>query len=625
MKFTNSDPDVARPLPEGSFIYSGFANDNIELIKEWQLKDRSLWASLVDQFRNGLDNEKRRWRCEYWGKLMRGAAMTYLYTLDDELYAILEETVEDLLSTQDELGRITSYDAEHEFSGWDIWGRKYVLLGLRHFIEISKSSELNDRIISAMKAEADYIIEKVGGGISQIPIDDTSTYWLAMNSHSILEPMVCLYNITGEQRYLDFSAYIVDNGGVAGEGNNIFELAYENDKAPFQYPASKAYEMMSCFEGLLEYARVTGEEKWKTAVINFANRLYETDITIIGCAGCTHEQLDNATVKQTDDTYKGLMQETCVTVTWMKLCYQLLRLTGESKYAEWIETASYNALLGAVNTERRTTNLGFHFDSYSPLMLNTRGRAAGGLMPLDCPEASEYLEGTRFFGCCTAIAAAGLALMPLYSVMKTDNGIQINEYFCGSFNYTSKNGDQVMIRTETDYPYDGYIKMTVNAEPSEDGDADEYEIKLRLPSYSKNTVVKINGIQRKTDPDSGFFAETAVWKNGDVIEIEADVRPRAICPFGEYGKGRYLAIKAGAIVLARDARLGGDISKPVSISAGSDGLVENIVLSEADAFDNRICYELDGGGEKIKLVDYAAAGKTWDEESLMTAWLPIDN
>ena len=624
MKFTNSDSDVARPLPEGSFIYSGFANDNIELIKEWQLKDSDLWSSLVDQFRNGLDNEKRRWRSEYWGKLMRGAAMTYIYTLDDGLYAVLEETVEDLLSTQDEFGRITSYDVEHEFSGWDIWGRKYVLLGLRHFLEISRSSELNDRIIAAMEAEADYIVEKVGNGISQIPLDDTSTYWLAMNSHSILEPMICLYNITGQQRYLDFSSYIVENGGIAGEGNNIFELAFENEKAPFEYPANKAYEMMSCFEGLLEYARVTGEEKWKTTVINFTNKLHDTDITIIGCAGCMHEQLDNATVKQTDDTNKGLMQETCVTVTWMKLCYQLLRLTGEAKYAEWIERASYNALLGAVNTERCTTNSGFHFDSYSPLIVNTRGRFNGGFMPLNAPESGEYAPETKFFGCCTAIASAGLALMPIYSVMETENGIQVNEYFCGSFNFTTKNGHQTMVKTETNYPYDGYVKMSFDAENDENGEAEEFEIKFRLPSYSKNTVLKINGEQRKANTADGFFAEKRAWKSGDIVEIYIDVRPRVIYPFGKYGYGKYLAIEAGAIVLARDARLGGDVSKPVSIGVGSDGFVENIALSETDAFDNRICYELDSNGEKVKLVDYAAAGKTWDEKSLMTAWLPTD-
>ena len=615
MSFTRVEKDVARSLPQGAFVYSGFANENIELIQSWQLKDAELWKLLVEQFRNGLDNEKGRWRSEYWGKMMRGAAMTYSYTLDDGLYAVLEETVYDLLSTQDELGRITSYDTEHEFTGWDIWGRKYVLLGLQHFMEISKSEELNERITSAMMAHADYIIEKIGIGISQIPIGETSTYWLAMNSHTILEPMVRLYNLTGEERYLDFASYIVENGGIGGEGNNIFELALENKLAPFEYPTNKAYEMMSCFEGLLEYTRVTGEEKWYRAVINFVDKLVDTDITIIGCAGCTHELFDNSKLEQTNAEKTGIMQETCVTVTWMKLCYQLLRLTGEPKYAEYIEKASYNALLGAVNTERCTTNSGFHFDSYSPLLLNTRGRFNGGYLALT---ADPEKDG-KFFGCCTAIAAAGLALMPIYSVMSIENGVLVNEYFNGSFNFFDKDEKQTSVKVETSYPYDKNIKMTVNTDSES-----EFEIRLRIPSWSKNTKVLLCGESVENKIEGNTLSIVRKWCDGDTVELELDMRPRAIYPFGENNpaKDKYVAIEAGPIVLARDARLFGDISAPVEIKVDKDGYVENISRSANDAFSTQVCYELDSCGEKIKLVDYASAGKTWDESSLMTAWIP---
>ena len=50
------------------------------------------------------------------------------YSHDAELYEILETTVVELLETEDEFGRISSYTMETEFGGWDMWGRKYVLL-----------------------------------------------------------------------------------------------------------------------------------------------------------------------------------------------------------------------------------------------------------------------------------------------------------------------------------------------------------------------------------------------------------------------------------------------------------------------------------------------------------------
>ena len=67
--------------------------------------------------------------------MMRGACFT-LASLPageetDELYAVLEITVRDLLTTQDGLGRISTYSAEKEFRGWDLWGRKYVMLPRR--------------------------------------------------------------------------------------------------------------------------------------------------------------------------------------------------------------------------------------------------------------------------------------------------------------------------------------------------------------------------------------------------------------------------------------------------------------------------------------------------------------
>ena len=115
------------------------------------------------------------------------------------------------------------------------------------------------------------------------------------------------------------------------------------------------------------------------------------------------------------------------------------------------------------------------------------------------------------------------------------------------------------------------------------------------------------------------------WRDGDTVELELDMRPRVVYPFGENnpGKDKFVAIEAGPVVLARDARLGGDISLPVEVKVDEEGYVENVSLSKNDAFSTQICYELDSFGEKIKLIDYSSAGKTWDESSFMTAWLPI--
>ena len=123
-------------------IYTGRVAETVDFTIEKQLKDKALWKKFANQFRVRLDSDDQGWRGEYWGKMMRGGCLMYRYSADEELYETLNFAVEELLTTMDELGRISSYTVETEFSGWDLWSRKYVLSGLQHFYSICKDEDL---------------------------------------------------------------------------------------------------------------------------------------------------------------------------------------------------------------------------------------------------------------------------------------------------------------------------------------------------------------------------------------------------------------------------------------------------------------------------------------------------
>ena len=117
-----------------SFRLNKLENKMIEFIEEEQLFNTKLWKLFTEQFKAGnVDDENLGWRGEYWGKMMRGACITYKYTQSSKLYGILEKTVYDLLDAQDELGRFSTYSVGNEYKGWDLWSRKYILFGLLHF------------------------------------------------------------------------------------------------------------------------------------------------------------------------------------------------------------------------------------------------------------------------------------------------------------------------------------------------------------------------------------------------------------------------------------------------------------------------------------------------------------
>lgn len=619
--------------------FNGFMDKAIKYIEEFQLLRPDLWERFVQQFREDADYEAG-WRGEYWGKMMRGACFTYSYTRNSELFDMLKATVEEMMNSADETGRISSYGIDHEFDGWDIWSRKYVLLGMQYFMEICDDEAFNGRIIESMKTQLDYIISKIGPAEEgKKPITDASRHWRGLNSCSLLEPVVRLYTITGEQRYFDFATYIVNIGGT--DVQNVFELAYEGNLYPYQYSITKAYEMTSCFEGLLEYYRVTGIEKHKTSVINFANLVLESDFTIIGSSGCTHELFDHSTVRQANTDNCVIQQETCVTVTIMKFFSQLALITGETKYIDAFETSLYNAYLGAINTDKviEPTLLEEHpdwaieplpFDSYSPLTAGTRGNGIGGL---------KLMSDNHYYGCCACIGAAGNGLTSRIALLTTEKGFAYNLYFDGSISSKTPAGNDITFKTETKYPVCGNIKITVQADAEE-----TFELLIRNPEWSKDTAITVNG--ESVAVNDGYVAIERNWHSGDVVEISLDMRTRAIrpIPYGEqvimnvvWGHNymatnydredpmakHHIALLRGPIVLAQENRLGYSVDEPVDIAVDAEGYVD-VIFPDKDIAPYEHILEVKvplTDGTYMTVTDYSSAGKLWTTESKMAAWI----
>ncbi|MBQ2880760.1 MAG: glycoside hydrolase family 127 protein [Clostridia bacterium] len=595
--------------------FGGVFAKMLKFTEENQIKDVSLWKKFAHQFKFNSDDRDNGWRCEYWGKMMRGAASVCAYTQDEELYKILEDSVRDLLTAQDENGRISSYSPEVEFHGWDIWGRKYVMLGLQYFYEICDDERLKADIISSMCRHLDYIIAKIGK--DKLKITETSTFWLCANSCSILEPVVRLYKFTGKKEYMDFADYIVDVCHGSENELTIFKLALENELLPHEYPEQKAYETMSCFEGLAEYYRLTGIEKYKTAVVNFAEKVRNNEISIIGCSGCTHEIFDNTRLSQVDPAFNDIMQETCVSVTWMKFCGQVLRLTGDPVYADCIENTFYNAFLGAVNTHKIDVKVssegksysGFlPFDSYSALRAFEKGVLTGGM---------KVMSDGSFYGCCACISPMAFGTLAFHTVLRSSDGIILNFYHDGVVSAETPSGKNVKFNMKTEYPYGNSVKIAVNCEE------EQFVLALRIPQWSKITKISLNF--EDISVKNGYTSIEKVWKTGDLIEIEFDSRVFRINPPEDSPyKNSYVALRKGALILAADRRMGIDPDAFVSVKFNGDGTVDGVCVSNDCIPDAELTVAVPTtDGSEMKLIDYSSAGKTFSKESTYAAWLKI--
>ena len=68
-----------------------------------------------------------------------------------------------------------------------------------YFMETYSKPDFEE--IGLNRVELKHAIENIGSGKKEIT--SASRHWLGMNSSSILEPIMKLYNITKEKRYLD--------------------------------------------------------------------------------------------------------------------------------------------------------------------------------------------------------------------------------------------------------------------------------------------------------------------------------------------------------------------------------------------------------------------------------------
>lgn len=641
VNYKRTETDVLFSDPEVTLSEAGNFTGVIDYITKSQLIRPDLWTRFVSQFKLHSDDSNRGWRGEYWGKMMRGAAFVYSLTKDKELYDTMTDTINDMLTAEDELGRISSYSVDCEFQGWDLWCRKYVLLGMQYYAEICDDPALIQRLIASMKRQADYLISKLGpASEGKLRITRASTCWRGLNSSSILEPIVRLYDLTGEQKYLVFASYIVSEGGI--QLTDIFELAYKDTTDPYQYPVTKAYEMMSCFEGLLEYYRATGIEKHKQAVVRFARRVINSDITIIGSAGCTHELFDHSAARQTDTAYQGIMQETCVTVTWMKFCWQLLSLTGDPVFADKFEESLYNAYLGSVNTKNIVNTEVIKklsaeaipepltFDSYSPLLPGTRGRQIGGC---------QVMPDKHLYGCCACIGAAGAGLISKVAGMISEKGVAVNLYMDAVLALRTPENQPLSLSVSGNYPAEGNVSIAVALDRPE-----RFTVSLRIPGWSRATAVRVNG--EEVQVTEGYTNIERVWEKGDRIELCLDMRTRVIhaprCEhdilmtarsweldisyptvFTESPDAKFhIALRRGPVILARDARLGENVDSPVNIKYDLDGVVA-AEPSDSARFEKIVEFKIPQvDGSFITVVDYGSAGKTWDENSRVACWMP---
>ena len=593
--------DVFTPLPAGSVELTNYLENDIRnSIQHWQ-KEAVPYPRLVEFFRSGHPQFALG---EMWGKAVRSGSMFYRYRADEELRQILAATVADLLSTTRSNGSISCAPPElqPESGGGDMWERKYVLLGLSQYY---RQVEQDPAVLRAMEREAQSIIDQVGPAPK---VDITTLGWSAnkIESSSLLEPMMRLYFLTGKPQYLDFASYIIQQGGCAG--SDLFQQAYDGVWPRLMgnvYP--KAYEMLSVFEGLAEYYRATGDKRWMQCLRNMYEGVRDRELTILGNGGADQpyfpqwygEAWSDTRFEQTNPKQTRMM-ETCIGVTWMKFCSQMLRLTGNPETVDLIERYVYNGLLGAMKPSG---------DGFSYVNL------------LNGEKVTNHGWGWDFDGrpvtCCNLNGPMGLAYIPFVLAMQAKEGPVVNLYNAARIRAKSETGADVEMEVRTDFPRDSHVEILVTPERRE-----TFTLRLRIPGWSQRTECRINGRRVKEVQSGTYLMLRRRWKRGDRVSLRFDMRCHLIpAPHGTNRDGdHFQALIYGPIVLARDENTDPHYMQPVSITASAAQEV-SIQPTTPTLSGTRMEFIVPTTDGPIHMVDYASVNG-WEGKHVCT-WLPV--
>ena len=585
------------------------------------------------------------WQTEFWGKWMHSSVAYLRYATDEkckvesvkckvaeELDSKIERGIGRMLSSQEPGGYIGNYpDALRCGEGWDVWGMKYTLMGFLHYydwkckVENEKCKVEADAALEAAKKLCDYVIGEIGpNGKRGRELWQTGN-WSGYASSSILEPVVWLYKRCGEKKYLDFAAYIVEGMAKPEKGPRLIDLALkgvsvaDRNEPDFKGGAewsyvckhgrSKAYEMMSCYQGLLDYVEVKSEElkveseelkNLRKAAIMTANDIVKEEVNLAG--GCASSEAWFHGARKQHLPYIHL-QETCVTTTWMRFCEKLLEVTDNPKWADQIERTFYNAYLGALRSD------GGEFAAYTPLTGN-RGRGMNHcFMHTDCCTAN----GPRGFLC---------FLKELFTTR--GDAATFNFYSSSLVKGELPNGRKVAFDMYSLYPRTDYVRIVSHAEGA-------VPVRLRIPAWSARTEVKLNGKALDGVKAGSYFTIDRDWKLGDIVELKFDM------PVVAHTLDHHIAFTRGPVLLARDSRFAdGDLTEPFrrGIKGGQAMPTFAAVQTPSDDIWMAFSATLPIGSHTenpeasnpstVFFCDYASAGNTWTRANFYRTWFPVE-
>ncbi|MBR0037792.1 MAG: glycoside hydrolase family 127 protein [Bacteroidales bacterium] len=351
--------------------------------------------------------------------------------------------------------------------------------------------------------------------------------------------VVEMWRETRNPRYLDLAQQLIAIRSQVENGTDD-----NQDRVPFedQYEAmGHAVRSTYLYAGVADICAEVGPDHnhWMDNLTSIWQDIVNRKMYITGGCGALYDGTSPDGTNYTPDSIQKVHQsfgrpfqlpnstahnETCANIGNMLFNWRMLELTGEGKYADVAETCMLNSVLSGISLDGR------RYFYTNPLRLSAD-------LPYTLRWPKERQEYISCF-CCPPNTLRTLCETQNYAYTVGEKTLYCQFYGASEVTTLVPGVGEVTLRQETDYPWDGNIRLTIVKLPKK-AKKTEWTIACRVPSWTGLT----DGVE------SGYRKQTKIWKAGESFSISFPMEARLMeaHPLAEEIRNQ-VAVQRGPIV-----------------------------------------------------------------------------
>lgn len=470
-----------------------------------------------------------------------------------------------------------------------------------HFIEAAVAyyeATGKDRLLNIVRKLVDHIASVFGPEEGKLK---------GYDGHQEIElALVKLYKLTGEQKYLELSSFFIDQRGQEPnflrkeweERGQVTHWSGKTDKTDLAYlqahlpvreqsvAVGHSVRAVYMYTAMADLAALTGDAGLREACGQLWQNMTQKQMYITGGIGSTHH--GEAFTFDYDLPNDTVYAETCASIGLIFFAKRMLELEPDAKYADVMERALYNNVLGSMAQD------GKHYFYVNPLEVWPQA--------CSCNPGKHHVKAERqgWFGCacCPPNVARLLTSLNQYIYTVHEDTLYTNLYI-GSESVFTLGGQEVSLSQQSNYPWEGKVQLKV--EPAA---AAEFGIAVRIPSWSKGFELTVNGeaVATAAELEQGYAVIRRVWNAGDVIGLNLPMQANRIYanPKLRADAGQ-TAIQRGPLVYCLE-------------EADNGATLSSLSLNGAGAFSESFDASLLGGAVIVKTDGFRVDEASWNGE-----------